>query len=119
MFCFFSNFETASQNICLFTGGPAQPSSVMATIRNDTLTVTWMYSDPDNNLSLRPFLYAVRVESTGLVVRSGSVGPNEMSLTLNLTGFQVETQYDLELRANNLLGSSPVAGVRFTTAGGG
>ncbi len=102
--------------MCLYIGAPAQPKSVMATVQDDSLRVTWVYFDPSNIIPLEQFLYVVRQTSSTMVVREGSIKPTDTTLVLSLSDLQPDTLYDFELRANNSLKSSSVAVWRFATA---
>lgn len=102
----------------MYIGAPAQPGSIMATIQDDSLRVTWVYSDPGNNIPFDEFLYIVRETVSNVIVKEDSIEPTSDSLTINLSDLRDSTLYNFELRGSNLLGSSPVGGQQFTTAGG-
>ncbi len=101
---------------CVFLiGGPAQPTNVTATVSGSILIVSWTYSDPDNvNIPLVQFSYIIAATSGSTVVRNGTAGPSERSLTVDLSELEENTQYNVELRAENLLGSTPAVS-QFTT----
>ncbi len=98
-----------------FVGGPAQPTNVLATISGSILTVSWTYSDPDNNIPLVQFSYTIQAATSGsTVVRDGTAGPSERSLTVDVSELEENTRYNVELRAENQLGSTAAAS-QFTT----
>ena len=76
------------------------------------VTVTWQYSDPGNNVPLRQFLYRVSTV-TGTEVLSNMTTERTFSVPLSM--LDGSTLYNVELRADNLLGSSDPAGTRFAT----
>ena len=102
--------------LCFFVGGPAQPTDVTATISGSILTVSWTYSDPDNiNIPLVQFSYTIQAATSGsTVVRDGTAGPSERSLTVDVLELEENTRYNVELRAENQLGSTAAAS-QFTT----
>ncbi len=105
---------------CHYTGVP-QPTNIDASISDGDLTVTWVYSDSDNTdiplqfIQVVRFLYTIKSGST--TTTSGTAGPSERKFTVDLSEYNYEanTRYNLELRAENLLGSSTVADTQFTT----
>ena len=104
-----------------YTGVPPQPTIIDASISDDDeLTVTWNYSDSDNTDVPLQFVQVVRfsytIKSGSTTATSGTAGPSERSFTLDLSGlnYEANTQYNFELRAENMLGSSTVADIQFT-----
>ncbi|XP_064396616.1 uncharacterized protein LOC135343564 isoform X2 [Halichondria panicea] len=107
---------TVSRSFTVYVGrGPAQPTNVTATISGSILIVSWTYSDPDNvNIPLVQFSYIIAATGGSTVVRNGTAGPSERSFTVDLSELEENTQYNVELRAENLLGSTPAVS-QFTT----
>ncbi|XP_064396932.1 uncharacterized protein LOC135343829 isoform X2 [Halichondria panicea] len=108
---------TVSRSFIVHVGrGPAQPTDVTATISGSILTVSWTYSDPDNiNIPLVQFSYTIQAATSGsTVVRDGTAGPSERSLTVDVLELEENTRYNVELRAENQLGSTAAAS-QFTT----
>ena len=87
----------------------------MATIDSDTVTVTWMFDNSGNNVTLTKFTYDVR--QNGAVVDEDTIGPGERSVTISLSNLTAGTLYDVSITAHNLLGMSQVVGNQFTTPG--
>ena len=101
--------------LCFSVGSLAQPTDVTATISDSILTVSWTYSDPDNNIPLVLFSYTIQAATSGsTVVRDGTAGPSERSLTVDVSELEENTRYNVELRAENQLGSTAAAS-QFTT----
>ncbi len=100
--------------LCFSVGGPAQPTNVMATISGSNLTVSWIYSDPDNNIPLVQFSYTIQSATGGSTVVRDTASPSERSLTVDVLELEENTRYNVELRAENQLGSTAAAS-QFTT----
>ena len=110
-----SSFKALTVCCVFLIGGPAQPTNVTATISGSILIVSWTYSDPDNvNIPLVQFSYIIAATGGSTVVRNGTAGPSERSFTVDLSELEENTQYNVELRAENLLGSTPAVS-QFTT----
>ena len=102
-----SSFKALNVCCVFLIGGPAQPTNVTATISGSILIVSWTYSDPDNvNIPLVQFSYIIAATSGSTVVRNGTAGPSERSLTVDVSELEENTRYNVELRAENQLGST-------------
>lgn len=102
--------------VILVGSPPTQPTRVMADVEGELVVIRWEYSDPVNNVPPSGFTYTVTTtgESEVLVVTDSTPG-NVRTVSVPLSMLEEDTRYSVQVSASNILGTSQLAGIEFST----